>query len=87
MEPLSAFFNKFKNFEPPERSIKRATQASIEKEIGVTISLEQIQVARDAVVVHAPSVVKSEIKLHEKEILEEANAALSKSKRRIKTLR
>lgn len=86
MEPLSAFFNKFRKLVPPERNIKEATLVAIKKEIGVTIASKQVRVTRDTVVIRAPSVIKSEIKLHEEELLEKINSALKGSGQRIRML-
>lgn len=86
MKPLSTFFSKFRILAPPERYIKQAAREAVLKIVGVEVPGGDVKIVRDTILFQTSSVVKSEIMLHEQEILDEINKTLQATKRRIKTL-
>lgn len=87
MERLSAFFAKFKNLQAPERTVKQAAVRAVHDVLGVAIDENDVDVKRDTVVLRVPSVVKSEVALKEREVLDALHAALAPAPPRIKKIR
>ncbi len=77
MNPLQNFLSKYKNIKLPHKTIKKSVIKAIVSTIHIHIQEEEITIQKNNIKIKAPSVVKQEIKLHKKEILNEINKEAS----------
>lgn len=78
MKQVASFLKSFVEITPPHRAIKEAMIAVIERELGITLSKENITIRDGVVYIQAPSVLKSEIQLTKKKLLARVSQDLSK---------
>jgi len=69
MKILNNLLSKYTQIQAPDATLKKSFVAAVEKCIGVVVETKNVQIAGTVVRVHAPSVVKSEIRLHQSDIL------------------
>ena len=69
MKILQDFLSRYKNIKAPERTKQKVFIDAVGKYIDVTLNKNDFKIYKDFVSLQAPSVIRSEIKLHEVEIL------------------
>ena len=68
MKGIGEFLERFKNFVPPNRALVKAVREALFEVSGLTVSEKDIRVVKGVANIQAPSAVKSEIRLHRKNI-------------------
>lgn len=79
---IGSLFEKYqKNLKPPQRTIEKACQEVIVEMLNITIGVEQIKytTTTKTLYIQVPGVLKSEIKMSAKEILERLKERLGAS--------
>lgn len=69
MKTLQNFLSRYKNIKAPERTKQKVFIDAVKKYIDTTLEPNDFVIHRDAISVRAPSIVRSEIQLHEQQIL------------------
>lgn len=78
MQHLKLFLTKFKDFVPPELVVKKLVQEVVEQKIGVKLTNSEIALGGGGVIYFKTrSAVKSEIFLHQEEIISELETKLA----------
>jgi len=70
MKLLHSFLSRYSHITPPEKTQKESIVVIIDKITGISLKPNQIVLQKQVLQLKTPSVVKSEIRLHQKEILE-----------------
>jgi len=71
MKALSQFFDKYKNIAPPDVVIRDSVVLLFDEYFSFPITREQVKVRSGVVYIDCPSLVKSEVFLNKKKILDE----------------
>lgn len=74
MKTLSDLLARYKNLKTPHATIRKAFIKSVEKITDITLEEQNVNIRKSIVTVQAPSVIKNEIRLNQKEILTEVSA-------------
>lgn len=86
MKSLVAFLGRFRNLEAPERTVKTAAIKAVRSVLGVGLTEKNVEIARAVIIFHVPSTLKSEIKLHEQDVLKVIQHELLPSKREFNSI-
>lgn len=70
MRGIAEFLEKFQRMAAPERAVREVVIAAVRDILGYELAEKQISVRRGTVRLSVSAVVKSEIQLHKKEILD-----------------
>ena len=73
MKTINSFLNRFKQIKAPDESVRKTFAQIILKRYGIEVPVSKIKVQNSALYYNAPSVLKQDIKLNEKEILAKLN--------------
>jgi len=73
MKTLKNLLSRYSHIQAPNATIKKAFIKVVEEVIGIPIALTQVEIHKKTARLSAPSVVKNEIRLHQKEILEKVS--------------
>jgi len=76
MQTIGTFLNRYLNFTPPPIAAARAVCAAIQEKVGITLGETQVRVQHGVAYITAPGIIKSEIMLNKKAILESAQSPL-----------
>ena len=76
MQTIGSFLDRYKNFLPPPIAAARAVCGAIQQTIGVRLQEAQVRVQNGNAYLTAPGIIKSEIILNKKAILEAAQSAI-----------
>lgn len=77
MKSLSEFFSRYARMSPPDMVIRDSVVLLFDKHLSYPISREQVKVRSRVVYVDCPSLVKSELSLHKRELLSELSSLVS----------
>lgn len=69
MKTLGNLLDRYKNIKAPERTKQKVFIDAVQKYVDVTLEKTDFVIRKDSISVTAPSVIRSEIKFHEGEIL------------------
>lgn len=69
MKTLQDLLKRYAHIEAPDATLKKVFIQSVEKVIDITLEPSQVRIHKKTVCVEAPSVVKNEIRINQKEIL------------------
>lgn len=86
MESIKLFLGKFKDYVPPEILAKKLIQEVIERQIGLKLKSEEIQLSGPAVYFRTSPAAKSEIMIKQEAIMRELESALTGLRRTPKKL-
>jgi len=70
VKKLHTLLGKFTSITPPDPAVRIATVAAVKQITGVTLALSSVEVRKGIIYIKTKALVKSEILLHKKEILE-----------------
>ncbi|MCA9354093.1 MAG: hypothetical protein KC877_01085 [Candidatus Kaiserbacteria bacterium] len=82
MKQMSDLFEKYKNhFKPPQASVEKVVVEAIEAIAGFEVSIEQVTytVSTKTVSLAIPSILKTELRMRQKDILEYLQRSLGKN--------
>ena len=68
MKGIGEFLERFKNFVPPNRALVKVVREALFEVLRLMVSEKDIRVVKGVANIQAPGAVKSEIRLHRKEI-------------------
>jgi hypothetical protein len=74
MKTLHNLLQRYANIQPPDATLKKVFVSTVEDVVGVTIEVTQISIHKKTARINAPSVVKNEIRLNQKKILERVSS-------------
>ncbi len=69
MKTLQNFLNRYKNIKAPERTKQKVFIDAVKKYVDVTLNKTDFKIHKDSISLRAPSVIRSEIKFKENDIL------------------
>lgn len=76
MKTLTNLLEKYKNIQAPNATVKKTFITVVEEMLDIELEPSQIKVTNKTIVLSTPSVVKSEIRLHQKDILDKLTTEL-----------
>lgn len=78
MEQIQALLKRYAHIQAPEKTIREAVIAVVREVVGISLGSEDVDVKKKTIRIHAPSVLKNEIRLHQQDILECLKKELNK---------
>ena len=69
MKTLNSLIEKYAHIQAPDKTLKKAFIKSVEQVTGIEIDIKSIEIFKKTVKVSAPSVIKTEIRLNQRDIL------------------
>ncbi len=79
MKNLNDLLKRYTQIQTPHATIKKAFVKAVEDIIELELSTEDITISKNTVWVQAPSAIKNEIRLNQREILEHVSAEIGDS--------
>jgi hypothetical protein len=80
MKSLSEFFTRYTRMSPPDMIIRDSVVLLFDKHLSYSISREQVKVRSKVVYVDCPSLIKTELSLHKRELLDELSLLVTPHK-------
>jgi len=69
MKTLTSLIERYAHIQAPDKTLKKAFVKSVEKVTGIEIDIKSVDIFKKTAKVSAPSVVKTEIRLNQRDIL------------------
>lgn len=76
MKTLGDLLSHYKNLKTPHATLCKVFITSVEKLLDITLEEKDVRIHKSIISIQAPSVIKNEIRLHQKELLSEVHAQL-----------
>ena len=77
MKNISELLKRFKNLKVPDESVRKEFQRMVFEKYSIEIPFSKIKIQNNVIYFSAPSVLKQEIKLDERDILKKINKKLN----------
>lgn len=79
MKTLGDLLSRYKNLKTPNGTLRKVFIESVEKILDITLKEKDIKIQKTIISVNAPSVIKNEIRLNQKEIITEIHNELGEN--------
>ncbi len=77
MKSLTSLLARYTHIQAPDATLKRAFIKAVENILEVSLDEKDITISKNTVFIHAPSVIKHEIRVNQQEILKEVGKEVS----------